>query len=42
MKYYPFHLDKNYDDENGNPHDYGLGPDSYRDEDEEADENWWR
>jgi hypothetical protein len=26
MKYYPYHLDKNYDDENGNPYDYG--PDS--------------
>lgn len=25
MKYYPYHLDKNYDDENGNPYDYGFG-----------------
>jgi hypothetical protein len=40
MKYYPYHLDANYDDENGNPYDYGFGPDSYRDEDE--DDNWWR
>ncbi len=27
MKYYPYHLDKNYDDENGNPHDYGFEDD---------------
>lgn len=25
MKYYPYHLDANYDDENGNPHDWGFG-----------------
>lgn len=25
MKYYPYHLDKDYDDEFGNPYDYGLG-----------------
>lgn len=38
MKYYPYHLDKNYDDENGDPYDYGFD-----DEDEEDDEdNWWR
>jgi len=38
MKYYPYHLDKNYDDENGNPYDYGLG-----EEDNDDDEdNWWR
>ena len=35
MKYYPFHLDKNYDDANGNPYDYGF------EEDEDADDNWW-
>jgi hypothetical protein len=29
-KYYPYHLDKQYDNEEGNPYDYGLG-----DEDEE-------
>jgi hypothetical protein len=23
MKYYPYHLDKEYDDENGNPYSYG-------------------
>jgi len=36
LKYYPYHLDKNYDDEYGNPYDYGFG--------EEGDENddWWR
>jgi hypothetical protein len=38
MKYYPYHLDKNYDDENGEPYDYGMG-----DEDEEdEDDTWWR
>jgi hypothetical protein len=36
MKYYPYHLDKNYDDENGNPYDY-----NFDDEDEDGD-NWWR
>ena len=40
MKYYPYHLDKNYDDENGNPYDYGS--DSYRDEEEDDDDSWWR
>jgi hypothetical protein len=37
MKYYPYHLDPKYDDENGNPHDYGFG-----NEEEEGDEDWWR
>lgn len=38
MKYYPYHLDSNYDDENDNPYNYGV-----RDEDEEdEDEKWWR
>lgn len=38
MKYYPYHLDKNYDDEKGNPYNYGFS-----DEDEnENDDNWWR
>lgn len=37
MKYYPYHLDKNYDDENGNAQNFGLD-----DEDEDRDENWWR
>ena len=35
MKYYPYHLDKEYDDESGNPYDYGFG-------DEEDDDNWWK
>jgi len=25
MKYYPYHLDPEYDDEDGNPYDYGFG-----------------
>jgi hypothetical protein len=37
MKYYPYHLDANYDDENGNPYDYGFD-----DEDENENDNWWR
>lgn len=40
MKYYPYHLDKNYDDEYGNPYDYGFGDED--EEDEDADDNWWR
>jgi len=36
-KYYPYHLDPKYDDEHGNPHDYGFGRDH---EDEKAD--WWK
>ncbi len=36
MKYYPYHLDKNHDDENGNPHDYGFG-----EEEDDDDDNWW-
>ncbi len=39
MRYYPYHLDPDYDDENGNPYDYGFGEDF--DEDEEGDD-WWR
>ena len=35
MKYYPYHLDENYNDENGNPYDYGF-------EDDEEDDDWWR
>ena len=38
MKYYPYHLDKNYDDENDEPYDYGFGDD----EEEENDDDWWR
>ena len=37
MKYYPYHLDKNYDDENGNPFDYGFS-----DEEEDEEDDWWR
>ena len=38
MKYYPYHLDKEHDDENGNPYNYGFG-----DEEEEEDgDDWWR
>lgn len=31
MRYYPYHLDPDYDDENGNPYDYGAHDD---------DEDW--
>jgi hypothetical protein len=41
MKYYPYHLDKNYDDENGNPYDCGFGDDD-EEEEEENEDNWWR
>lgn len=37
MKYYPYHLDPKYDDENGNPHDYGFG---HREDDAPAD--YWK
>ena len=37
MKYYPYHLDKEHDDEYGNPHDYGMG-----NEDEDDVDDWWR
>ncbi|HYV95126.1 MAG TPA: hypothetical protein VE978_25345 [Chitinophagales bacterium] len=39
MKYYPYHLDPEYDDENGNSYDYGFGDD---DDDEEESDDWWR
>ena len=42
MKYYPYHLDANYDDENGNPYNYGFDADSYGDEDDDENDNWWR
>ncbi len=35
-KYYPYHLDPNYDDEEGNPYDDGFG------NDDEADDDWWK
>jgi len=37
MKYYPYHLDKDYDDENGEPYNYGLD-----DEEDDEDDDWWR
>jgi len=37
MKYYPYYLDKNYDDENGNSFDYGFGED-----DDEDPDDWWK
>ncbi len=36
MKYYPYHLDPEYDDQDGNPYDYGFG------EEEDDDDDWWR
>jgi hypothetical protein len=38
MKYYPYHLDKNFDDEEGNPYKYGMEAD----DDKDDDDNWWR
>lgn len=35
MKYYPYHLDKNYDDESGKPYNYGF-------EDDDENTDWWR
>lgn len=37
MKYYPYHLDTNYDDGNGNPYNYG-----FEDGNDEEDDKWWR
>ena len=34
MKYYPYHLDSEYDDKDGNPYDYGFG---IHDDDDPAD-----
>ena len=36
-KYYPYHLDPDYDDENGNPYDYGFG-----EENDDDSDDWWR
>lgn len=33
MKYYPYHLDNNYDDEEGNPYNYGFDLDDVDDSD---------
>ncbi len=38
MKYYPYHLDPEYDDEKGNPHDYGFG----EEDEEDEGEDWWK
>jgi hypothetical protein len=35
MKYYPYHLDANYDDEYGNPYNYGFDTGDIDDEDDE-------
>ncbi len=35
MKYYPYHLDKDYDDEKGKPFNYGVDDEDDRDE-------WWK
>ena len=40
MKYYPYHLDKNYDDENGNSYDYGF--DDFNNEEDDDEDDWWR
>ena len=37
MKYYPYHLDPEYDDEDGNPYDYGFG---LHEDSDPAD--WWK
>ncbi len=37
-KYYPYHLDPEYDDEDGNPFDYGFG----EFDDDDDDDTWWR
>ena len=36
-KYYPYHLDKEYDDEDGRPFGYGVG-----DDDEDEHDDWWK
>lgn len=36
MRYYPYHLDPDYDDEHGNPYDYGFG------DDWDEEEDWWK
>jgi hypothetical protein len=40
MKYYPYHLDPDYDDEDGNPYDYGLG--DFDDDEDYDNDDWWR
>jgi len=38
-KYYPYHLDANFDDENGNPYGYSFGDEE---DNEEEGDDWWR
>lgn len=38
MRYYPYHLDPDYDDEHGNTYDYGFGDDW----EEDDDDDWWK
>ncbi len=37
MKYYPYHLDAKYDDENGESYNYG-----FENDDEDEKDDWWR
>lgn len=37
MKYYPYHLDAAYDDENGNPYNYGFE----EEDDNDEKDDWW-
>ena len=37
MKYYPYHLDADFDDEKGNPYNYGFD-----DPEEDSNDGWWR
>jgi hypothetical protein len=41
MKYYPYHLDADYDDVNGNPYNYGFDDEGHEEDDKEGDD-WWR
>ena len=38
IRYYPYHLDPDYDDEDGNPYNYGFDVD----DDDDDDDDWWR
>jgi hypothetical protein len=40
MKFYPYHLNPEYDDEFGNPYNYGFGEDDF--DDDEIEDDWWR
>lgn len=37
MKYYPYHLDAKYDDENGESYNYG-----FEEDEEEENDDWWK